>query len=116
MVLSKKAVGVNHIYVWVEKSEFALGRMCVNQLHVDYMAGYLSLNYQCVSLLKQKWDLQSATLNSLRIAVIHHCKPPREEDGDGHKINECYLFSAVFEQPEISGSWRFMSVRGVLNE
>lgn len=96
------------MYVWVEKSEFALGRMCVNQLHVDCMASYLSLKYRYVSFLKQKWDLQSAALNSPRIAVIHYCEPSREVDGDGCKINECYLFSAVTVQPEISGSWRFV--------
>lgn len=40
----KNAGGVNTMYLWVEKSEFALGRVCVNHLHVDCITGYLSLS------------------------------------------------------------------------
>lgn len=111
------------MYVWVEKSDLELDRVCVNQIHVDCMLGYLSLNYRCVSFLKLKSycpdcfivfilscvsvrrDLQSATLNTLRIAVFHHCKPSRE-DGVGCKINVfpvfcCYCIAGNFRLLEI---------------
>lgn len=116
------------MYVWVEKSEFALGRVCVKQLHVDCMPGYLSLNYWCVSFLKQKCycadfvcsvilscvsirqDLQSATLNTPRIAVFHHYKPSREEDEDGCKINVFPAFCCYCAAGDLSVSLKRVKI------